>query len=101
MDYLIEGISSVKAHVTDIPDVEIHVIVVTQARVHCLICMHDARGCAMPKGECGHIRQCTSACVATNMLHFRYSKKLLFFALPIYITRDSNFDYGIFSLTFL
>ena len=30
----------------------------------------------MPEGECGHIRQCTSACVATNMLHFRHSKNL-------------------------
>ena len=54
----------------------VHVIVVTQARVHCLICTHDAQGRAAPEGECGHIRQCTSACVATNMLHFRHSKNL-------------------------
>ena len=36
----------------------------------CLIYMHDARGCAAPKGECRYIRQSTSACVITNMLHF-------------------------------
>ena len=33
-----------------------YVIVVTQARVHCLICTHDARGRAAPEGKCGHIR---------------------------------------------
>ena len=54
----------------------VHVIVVTQARVRCLICTHDARGRAAPEGECGHIRQRTSACVITNMLHFRHSKNL-------------------------
>ena len=42
----------------------VHIIVVTQARVHCLICKHDARGSAAPEGKCG-------ACVATNMYHFR------------------------------
>ena len=26
--------------------------------------------CCAPKRKCRHIRQCTSACVATNMLHF-------------------------------
>ena len=26
-----------------------------------------------PEGECIHIRQCTSAYAATNMLHFQYS----------------------------
>ena len=54
----------------------VQVIVVTQARVRCLICTHDARGRAAPEGECGHIRQRTSSCVATNMLHFRHSKNL-------------------------
>ena len=54
----------------------IHVIVVTQARVLCLICTHDVRGRAAPEGECVHIRQSTSACVTTNMLHFRHSKIL-------------------------
>ena len=27
--------------------------------MHCLTCTHDARGRAVPKGECVHIRQCT------------------------------------------
>ena len=31
--------------------VSAQVIVVTQAGVHCLICTHDARGCAVPEGE--------------------------------------------------
>ena len=54
-----------------------YVIVVTQARVHYLICTHDAWGCAAPKGKCRHIRQCMSACVATNLLYFWHSKNLL------------------------
>ena len=36
-----------------------------------------------------HIRQCTSACVATNMLHFRYSKNL-----PKLIINRSAYLYG-------
>jgi len=36
-----------------------HVIFVTQVGVHYLICTHDARGHAVPEGECVHIRQCT------------------------------------------
>ena len=35
-----------------------------------------ARGRAAPEGECVYIRQSTSACVITNMLHFRHSKNL-------------------------
>ena len=42
----------------------------------CLIYTHDAQGRAAPEGECGYIRQSTSACVITNMLHFRHSKNL-------------------------
>ena len=38
--------------------------------------MHDARGCTVPKCEFIYIRQSTSACVITNMLHFRHSKNL-------------------------
>jgi len=49
----------------------IHVIVVTQAGVHCLICTHDARGRAAPEGKCVYISQCNPACVTTNMLHFK------------------------------
>ena len=51
-----------------------------------------------PEGECKHIRQCTSTCVATNMLHFQYSKNLpnlLLITLPIYIAKNSHYDYGI------
>jgi len=44
-----------------------YVIVVTQAGVHCLRYMHDAQGRAAPEGECIHIRQCTPACVTTNI----------------------------------
>ena len=29
-----------------------------------------------PEGECIYIRQSMSACVITNMLHFRHSKNL-------------------------
>ena len=39
-----------------------------------LIYMHDAQGHAAPEGECVYIRQRTSACVITNMLHFRHYK---------------------------
>ena len=34
----------------------------------------DAREYAAPESKCRHIRQCTSAFVATNMLHFQHSK---------------------------
>ena len=36
--------------------------------------MHDARGCAAPEGECVYIRQSMSACVITNIHHFRTLK---------------------------
>ena len=41
------------------------------------------------KGKCEHIRQCTSACVATNMLHFRHSKNL-----PEFIANRSAYLYS-------
>ena len=66
--------------------VYMYVIVVIQARVRCLICTHDARGRAAPEGECGHIRQRTSSCVATNMLHFH--------GLTVFIQTLVTFDYG-------
>ena len=44
---------------------------ITQARVHCLIYMHDARGRTAPEGECIYIRQRTSSCVITNICHFQ------------------------------
>ena len=51
-------------------------IIITQARVLCLIYTYDAQGYAGPKGECVYIRQSTSPCVITNMLHFRHYKNL-------------------------
>ena len=38
--------------------------------------MYDAQGLTAPKGKCVYIRQSKSACVITNMLHFRHSKNL-------------------------
>ena len=49
------------------------VIVVTQERAHCLICTHDVQECTVSEAECRLIRQCTSVCVATNILHFQHS----------------------------
>ena len=37
---------------------------------------HSARGRTAPEGECIYIRQSTSACVITNMLHFWHSQNL-------------------------
>ena len=42
----------------------------------CLIYTHDARGRAAPGGKCIYIRQSTSACVITNIYHFKRSEKL-------------------------
>ena len=43
----------------------------------CLIRIYaQRRGHAAPEGECMYIRQSTSACVITNMLHFWHSKNL-------------------------
>ena len=47
-----------------------------QARVLSLIYTHNTRGRTAPKGECVYIRQSISACVITNILHFRHSKIL-------------------------
>ena len=64
-------------HVYEISGVSVeYVIVITQARVLCLIYTHDARGHAAPEGECVYIRQSTSACVITNIFHFRHCQNL-------------------------
>ena len=53
--------------------------------------------CMMPEGECGHIRQWTSVCLVSNILHFRHSKNLpkLLSSVYIYIETDIRCDYGI------
>ena len=49
--------------------------VITQARVLCLIYTHE--GVQLVKASVHmYIRQSTSACVITNMLHFQHSKNL-------------------------
>ena len=65
----------------------------------CLIYMHDARGRAAPKGECIciYIRQSTSACVITNIFHFRHSKNLpnsIEIFWPLYIVVGARCDCG-------
>ena len=60
----------------------------------CLVYTHNARECAVPKGECAYIRQSTSACVITNMLHFRHSKNLKSTAQLAYIATDTDCDCG-------
>ena len=57
------------------------------------ICIQYSRHTA-PKGGCIYIRQSTSACVITNMLHFRRSKNLEFTVQLAYIVTDANCDYG-------
>ena len=67
-------------------------MVVTQARVRCLICTQDARG------RVRTYRQRTSAFVTTNMLHFRHSKirsNHLATVLTFYIGAHSRYDCGI------
>ena len=67
----------------------------------CLIHTHDARGCAVLKGEWVYIRQSTSACVITNMLYFWHCKNLLknpkMIVNPqlLYIATDTKYDCGI------
>ena len=59
--------------------VHIHIhtcIRLTQPRVLCLIYTHDACGHAANEDKCAYISQSMSACVITNMLHFRHSKNL-------------------------
>ena len=66
-----------------------------QARVLCLIYMHNIRGHATPKGECIYIRQSMSVCVITNILHFRHSQicpNLVTTEQPLYIVTDTDYD---------
>ena len=63
----------------------------------CLIYTHDARGHAAPSGECIYIRQSTSACVITNVLHFRHSKNLPKLEGNVqlaHIVTDADYDSG-------
>ena len=75
----------------------VHVMVITQARVLCLIYTHDAH----PRALCVYIRQSTSACVITNMLHFRYSKicpNFIAASRSLYIVMGTRCDCGILFL---
>ena len=89
----------------------VHVIVVTQIWVHCLICTNDAQGHTAPRANCGHIRPCTSSnmvvaqvpvlqlpCYTSGTL--KICPNWLLTALPIYIAKDSHCDYGLLILTF-
>ena len=63
----------------------------------CLIYAHNAEGHAAPEGECIYIRQSTSACAITNMLHFWYYKNLPNLkstAQLAYIVTDIDSDCG-------
>ena len=51
----------------------------------------------MPEGECVYIRQSTSACVITNMLHFQHYKtcpNLKSTTQLAYIVTDADYDCG-------
>ena len=63
----------------------------------CLLYTHDARGRTASEDECVYIRQSTSACVITNMLHFRHYKicpNLKSTAELAYIITDTDSDCG-------
>ena len=60
----------------------------------CQIYTHDAQGHAAPEGECVYIRQSTSACVITNMLHFRHCPNLKEDIQLFYIVADAIYDSG-------
>ena len=56
-----------------------------------------ARSPCSPRASGIHIRQTTSACVTTNMLHFRHSKiwpNLTLIFPSAYIIMDSDYDCG-------
>ena len=56
-----------------------------------------ALGRAVPKSECRHIRQITTAYVTYVMQHFRAAKNcpnLLVSALVVYLVTGSHFEYG-------
>ena len=60
----------------------------------CLIYMDDTQGRTAPEGECVYIRQSTSACVITNMLHFRHSKICPNLKENAHIVTDADYDSG-------
>ena len=58
--------------------------------------------CTMPKGKCVYIKQSTSICAISNMLHFQHSKNLLKLDVifqPLYIVTRSRCDCGANVLT--
>ena len=70
----------------------------------CLIHMHDARGHIAPEGECIYIRQSTSVCVITNMLHFQHYKiclNLKFTVQLAYIVTNTDSDCGKYFYIFI
>ena len=66
--------------------------------------MHDAQRCVAPEGECVYIKQSTSACVITNMLHFRHYKNLpkpKSTAQLVHIVTDTDNDSGRYFYVFI
>ena len=62
-----------------------HVIVVTQARVLCLICTHKPKGAQHPRASVDiRIRQTTSACVTTNNLCYTSGNAAVFLSPHIH-----------------
>ena len=76
-------------------NISAHVIVVTQARVRCLICMHDARGRAATKGECGHIGNARVPVLQLICYTSGTLKSVQIVFLTIYIGAHSRYDCGI------
>ena len=75
------------------------VIVVTQARVHCLICTQDVRGWVWTyQALNAQVPVLQLICYTSDTL--KICPNLLLIALAIYITKDSHCDYGILILTF-
>ena len=72
----------------------LHVTIITQARVHCLICTHNAQG-RVRTYPAMHEYLCCNYVIHYTSGTLKICLNLLLTALPIYITRDSNFDYGI------
>ena len=57
----------------------------------CLIYMHSPLGAVHPRALCLYIRQSMSACVITNMLHFRHCPNL---TLTVQLVTDTDSDSG-------
>ena len=73
-----------------VPFIDLFVIVITETWVHCLVCSHDAWRCVVPEDNCRYIRQCMSACAATNMLHFWHTKNLPELAIDCFAYLHNN-----------